>query len=95
MRKTEEYFLIDVFGKEKCSLLAAGGAKIKPLAGKRPKIIMPTVRIAAANTGYPLPVIAAGEKVISNCLDPFEAKFPECIGIFLIITAAEIGEMML
>jgi hypothetical protein len=95
MRKTEEYFLIDVFGKEKCSLLAAGGAKIKPLAGKRPKIIMPTVRIAAANTGYPLPVIAAGEKVISNCLDPFEAKLSECIGIFLIITAAEIGEMTL
>ena len=26
MRKTEEYFLIQVFGKEKCSLLAAGGA---------------------------------------------------------------------
>ena len=57
MRKTEEYFLIDVFGKEKCSLLAAGGAKIKPLAGKRPKIIMPAVRIAAADTGYPLPQV--------------------------------------
>jgi hypothetical protein len=95
MRKTEEDFLIDVVGKEKCSLLAAGGAKIKPLAGKRPKIIMPTVRIAAADTSYPLPVIAAGEKVLAYRLDPFEAKLPECIGIFLIITAAEIGEMTL
>ena len=71
MRKTEEYFLIDVFGKEESPFLTAGGAKIKPLAGKRPKIIMPAVRIAAADTGYPLPVIAASEKVISNCLDPF------------------------
>jgi len=56
---------------------------------------MPTVRIAAADTGYPLPVIAAGEKVISNCLDPFEAKLPECIGILLIIPAEEIGKMSL
>jgi hypothetical protein len=95
MRKTEEDFLIDVVGKEKCSLLAAGGAKIKPLAGKRPKIIMPTVRIAAADAGYTLPVVTTGEKVLSNSLDPFETKLPECIGILLIIPAAEIGEMML
>ena len=33
--------------------------------------------------------------MISNRLDPFETKLPECIGIFLIITAAEIGEMTL
>jgi len=33
--------------------------------------------------------------VISNCLDPFEAKLPECISILLIIPAAEIGEMTL
>ena len=83
MWKTEEYFLIEVFGKEKCSLLAAGGAghslrspmhpgtQIKPLAAERTKIIMPAVRIAAADTGYPMPVIAASEKVNSNCLDPF------------------------
>jgi hypothetical protein len=50
---------------------------------------MPAVRIAAADTGYPLPVIAAGEKVLSNCLDPFEAKLPECIGIFLIINSRD------
>ena len=56
---------------------------------------MPAVRIAAADTGYPLPVIAASEKVISNCLDPFYAKLTECISILLIIPAAEIGEMTL
>ena len=56
---------------------------------------MPAVRISAAYTGYPLPVIAASEKVISYRLDPFETKLPECIGIFLIITAAEICEMTL
>ena len=56
---------------------------------------MPAVRIAAADTGYPLPVIAASEKVISNCLDPFQAKLTECISILLIIPAAEIGEMTL
>jgi hypothetical protein len=53
------------------------------------------VRVTAADTGYPLPVITAGEKVFSNSLDPFEAKLPECIGIFPIIPAAEIGEMTL
>ena len=56
---------------------------------------MPAVRVSAADTGYPLPVVAAGKKVLSNCLDPFEAKLPECIGILLIIPAAEIGEMTL
>jgi len=33
--------------------------------------------------------------VLANCLDPFEAKLPECIGILLIIPAAEIGEITL
>jgi hypothetical protein len=42
-----------------------------------------------------LPVFAAGEKVLAHRLDPFEAKLPECISIFLIIPAAEIGEMTL
>jgi hypothetical protein len=40
-----------------------------------------------------LPVIAAVEKVLSNCLDPFDAELPECIGILILIRAAEIGEM--
>ena len=43
----------------------------------------------------PSPVIAADEKVLTCRLDPFEAKLPECIGIRLIIPAAEVGEMML
>jgi hypothetical protein len=89
MGKTEEYFLIHVFGKEERSLLAAGGTQIKPLAGEGAEIVVTAVRIAAADTGYPLPVITAGEKVLSNCLDPFEAKLPECIGIFLIINSRD------
>jgi hypothetical protein len=56
---------------------------------------MPAVRIAAADAGYSLPVVTAGEKLFSNSLDPFEAKLPEIIGILLIIPAAEIGEMTL
>ncbi|AHC14097.1 hypothetical protein L21SP2_0670 [Salinispira pacifica] len=84
-----------MFGKEKSPLLAAGGAEIKPLAGERAEIVVTTVCISAADTGFPLPVIAAGEKVLAYRLDPFEAKLPECIGIFLIIPAAEIGEMTL
>ena len=70
------------------------GTQIKPLAGEWTEIVVTAVRIAAAETSYPLPVVAAGEKVISNCLDPFEAKLPECIGILPIIPAAEIGEMV-
>ena len=54
---------------------------------------MTTVRITTAYAGYTLPVVTAGEKVLSNRLDPFETKLPECIGIILIIPAAEIGEM--
>ena len=54
---------------------------------------MTAVRISAADTGYPLPVVSAGEKVLSDRLDPFEAKLPEFISIILIIPAAEIGEM--
>jgi hypothetical protein len=53
------------------------------------------VRITTADAGYTLPVVTAGEKVLSNSLDPFEAKLTECIGILLIIPAAEIGEMTL
>ena len=56
---------------------------------------MTAVRISAADTGYPLPVVSAGEKVLSDPLDPFEAKLPEFISIILIIPAAEIGEMTL
>jgi len=71
------------------------GTQIKPLAGKRPKIIMPAVRISAADTGYTFPVIAAGEKMFADRPDPFEAELPECIGILLIIPAEEIGKMSL
>ena len=53
---------------------------------------MPAVRIAAADAGYSLPVVTAGEKVFSNSLDPFEAKLPEIIGILLIIPATEEGK---
>jgi hypothetical protein len=84
-----------VFGKEERSFLAAGGTQIKPLTGERAEVVVTAVRIAAADAGYTLPVIAAGEKVLAYRLDPFETKLPECIGIFLIITAAEIGEMTL
>ncbi len=42
-----------------------------------------------------MPVIAACEKVLTDCLDPFEAELPEFIGKFILIAAAEIGEMML
>ena len=70
------------------------GAQVKPLAGEGAEVIVTAFRIAAANTSYPLPVIAASEKVLSNCLDPFEAKLPECIGILPIIPVAEIGEMV-
>jgi len=94
MRKSQQYFLIQVFGKEKCSLLAAGGAKIKPLAGERTKIIMPAVRITAADAGYSLPVVTAGEKVLAHRLDPFEAKLPEFIGILLFIPAAKMVQML-
>ena len=56
---------------------------------------MHAARISAAYTGYTLLVITAGEKVFSNWLDPLEDKLPKYIGIFLIIPAAEIGEMKL
>jgi hypothetical protein len=84
-----------VFGKEECPFLTAGGAKIKPLAGERTKVIVTAFRVSAADTGYPLPVIAASEKVLAYRLYPFETKLPECIGILLIIPAAEIGKMTL
>jgi hypothetical protein len=71
------------------------GAQIKPLAGERAEVVVTAVGIAAADTGYSLPVVTAGEKVFSNSLDPFDAKLPECIGILLFIPAAEIGEMTL
>ena len=43
--------------------------------------------IAAANPGYPFPVIATSEKVLVHHLDPFETKLSEGIGILLIIPA--------
>jgi hypothetical protein len=57
------------------------------------QIVVTAVRVTATNTGYTLPVIAAGEKVFSNCLDPFEAKLPVCVGILLIISTEEIDKM--
>jgi hypothetical protein len=71
------------------------GAQIKSLAGKGAEIVVPTVGIAAVYTGYTLPVIAAGEKVLGDRLDPFQAKLPVCTGIFILIPAAEIGKMPL
>jgi hypothetical protein len=70
----------------------ASQAQIKPLTGEGAEIVVSAVRISAADTGYTLPVSAAGEKVLAGRLDPFEAKPPECIGILLIIQAAEINE---
>ncbi len=95
MRKVQQDFLVQVFGKEERPLLATGGTHIKPLAGERAEIVVTAIRISAADTGCPSPIIVAGEKVFANRLDPFEAELPECIGIFLIIPAAEIGEMTL
>jgi len=95
MRKTEEYFLIQVFGKEKSPLLAAGGVQIKPFTGEGAEIVVPAFRVTAADTGYTLPVVAAGEKVIADRLNPIKVKLPVCISIFIIIPAAEIGEMTL
>ena len=71
------------------------GTQVKPLAGERAEIVVTAVRIAAADAGYPLPVVSASEKVLAYRLDPFYAKLPECISILLIISAAEIGEMTL
>jgi hypothetical protein len=70
------------------------GTQIKPLAREGAEVIVTAFRVTASDTSYPLPVVAAGEKLLSNCLDPFEAKLPECIGILPIIPAAEIGEMV-
>lgn len=95
MRKTEEDLLTQMLGKEESPLLAAGGTQIKPLIGEGAEIVVTAVRITTADAGYTLPVVTAGEKVLSNRLDPFETKLPECIGILLIIPAAEIGEMTL
>jgi len=63
MRNTQQDFLSQMFGKEKCSLLAAGGTQIKPLTGEEAEVVISTVRVGAAYTRYPLQVIAAGEKV--------------------------------
>ena len=48
------------------------------------KVVVTAVKITTADAGCTLPVVTAGEKGFSNCLDPFEAKLPECIGILLI-----------
>ncbi len=95
MRKTEEDLLTQMLGEEESPFLTAGGTQIKPLAGEGAEIVVTAVRITTADAGYTLPVVTAGEKVLSNSLDSFETKLPECIGILLIIPAAEIGEMTL
>ena len=84
-----------MFGKEDRPLLTTGGAQIKPLAREGAEIVVTAVRIAAADAGYTLPVVAAGEKVLYNCLDPFEVKLAVCVGILLIISTEEIGKMPL
>jgi len=68
MGKVQQDFLIQVLGKEECPFLTAGGAQIEPLTGEGAKIVVTAVRIAAADAGYPLAVIAAGEKVLANRL---------------------------
>lgn len=76
MRKTEEDLLTQMLGEEERPLLTAGGTQIKPFAGEGAEIVVTAVRITAADAGYTLPVVAAGEKLLSNCLDPFETKLP-------------------
>jgi hypothetical protein len=71
------------------------GTQIKPLAGEGAEIVVTAVRIAAADAGYPLPVIAAGEKMFADRPYPFEAELPVCVGILLIISTEEIGKMPL
>ena len=58
------------------------GTQIKTLTGEGAEIVVTTVRITAADTGYTLPVVAAGEKVLANRLDPFEAELSVFPGIF-------------
>jgi hypothetical protein len=80
-------------GKRTLQPILHPGTQIKSLSGEGTEIIVAAFLVTAADAGYPLPVVAAGEKVLFNCLDPFEAKLPEGIGILLIIPIAEIGEM--
>jgi len=65
------------------------------LTAEGTEVVVAAFGIAAAYTGNALPVIAAREKVLSNCLDPFESKLPVCADILLITPAAEIGEMLM
>jgi len=66
MRKTGEDLLTQMLGEEESPFLTAGGTQIKPLAGEGAEIVVTAVRIATADTGYTLPVVTAGEKVLSN-----------------------------
>ena len=68
---------------------------MKPLAGEGAEVIVPTLGVVAAYTGYALPVIATGEKVFADLLYPLEAELPVCAGIYILISVAEIMKMLL
>jgi hypothetical protein len=54
MRQAEEDLVGEMLGKEDRPLPAPGWAEIETLAGKRPEVVMPALRVRAADTSHTL-----------------------------------------
>ena len=84
-----------MFGEQESTFLAAGRAHIKPFTRKRPKIIMPTLRIGTPYSRYALQIIAAGDEMFTYFHNTFQTELSVPVGICFFIGCTEILEMLL
>ncbi len=72
---------------------AAGRAQIEPLAGKRPEVVVPAIRVRAANAYYALAIVAIRREPFAYLLDAFETV--DAVGrcILRLVVVAEVGDV--
>jgi hypothetical protein len=102
VREGEQELLVEVFGKQKGSLLGAGRAKavqlpalgIESFAGKRTKILEAAFGIAALDTSDAFYVVAAAFKPFRHMGDTFQAELAVVLGVEGVVGIGESGEMV-
>ena len=94
VRELEEELLVEVFGKQKGSLLRAGRTEIKALTRKGAEVFQTACGIGALNTGDALGVVAAAFESVHHSGDPFQAELAVVLCVERVVGLGEILEMI-
>ncbi|MBA7674220.1 hypothetical protein ES703_82427 [subsurface metagenome] len=85
--QAQQEMVLQVLREQEGSFLRAGRAEVEPLAGKKTKILVFTVRIGALNAGNPLGIVSAEDELLRNFRDTLnsEPTVEDSVFVFVLI----------